>query len=324
MILKALQRVVYMNSINIVGFGNQAKSWCENLRDSGYNFSLILRSGASTALAQTLGFTVFNLDHHQFDNAPIALLVPDHQHAEIIAQIKQHNPQPKIFLMAHGHSYSYGKLKEKFPKDRFLLFSLKSIGKEVRSQYLAGEHIGSVYSVEDFNHSDKYEWRKYLKNLSTALGSKQDPIEVMMKEETDADLLSEQTLLCGFYPYMIEKVFKQMLKKNISPELAYYECFEESFLILKALRDLGPEKFFAMISPNALIGSFDAFENLPHKELNQFIESQWDKIQDGRFQKLVDTDQSFHDIKIKTLEHWSKSPLTETFNSIRGKQNEKA
>jgi ketol-acid reductoisomerase len=283
-----------------------------------------LRSGASTTLAKTLGFTVFNLAHHQFDDAPIAMLVPDHQHADIITQIKQHNPQPKIFLMAHGHSYSYGKLKDKFPDDQFLLFSLKSIGKEVRSQYLAGDHIGSVYSVEDFNPSVKSKWREYVKNLASALGSKKDPIEVRMKEETDADLLSEQTLLCGFYPYMIEKVFKQMLQKNISPELAYYECFEESFLILKALRDLGPEKFFAMISPNALIGSYEAYQNLPHKELDQFIQNQWDKIQDGRFQKLIETNQSLQNIKTKTLEHWSKSQLTATFNSIQGKQNEKA
>ncbi len=312
-----------MNSINIVGFGNQAKSWCENLRDSGHKFSLILRSGASTTLAQSRGFTVFDLASFQFEQAPIALLVPDQQHAEIIAQIKKNNPAPKIFLLAHGHSYAYGKLKDKFPNDQFLLFSLKSIGKEVRAQYLAGENIGSVYSLEDFPKlEEKIVWFKYVSQLALALGAKQKPIEVTMREETDADLLSEQTLLCGFYPYMIEKVFQHMLQKNISPELAYYECFEESFLILKALRDLGPEKFFEMISPNALIGSHDAYQNLPHQALDQFIQQQWLKIQDGRFQSIIDRQDSFKTIKNKTLAYWSKSSLTETFNSIRGRTNE--
>jgi ketol-acid reductoisomerase len=314
-----------MNSINIVGFGNQAKSWCENLRDSCHKFTLILRSGASTTLAQSKGFTVFDLVSHRFDQAPIALLVPDQQHTEIIALIKKNNPEPKVFLLAHGHSYAYGKLKEKFPHDQFLLFSLKSIGKEVRAQYLAGDNIGSVYSLEDFtSQTEKISWLKYIKQLALALGAKQDPIQVSMKEETDADLLSEQTLLCGFYPYMIEKVFQQMLQKNISPELAYYECFEESFLILKALRDLGPEKFFEMISPNALIGSYDAFENLPHQELDQFIQQQWQKIQDGRFQAIIDRKESLKEMKDKTLEYWNNSSMTKTFNSIRGQHNEKA
>jgi ketol-acid reductoisomerase len=184
---------------------------------------------------------------------------------------------------------------------------------------LANESIASVYSLEDFTNSEaKVMWMKYLTQLALALGSHAPPFPVTMKEETDADLLSEQTLLCGFYPYMIEKVFKYMVSKGISKELAYYECFEESFLILKALRDLGPEHFFNMISPNALIGSYDAHQNLPHKELDAFIDNQWNKIQSGHFQKYCEGNSAFEDMKSKTMQHWQTSPLAKTFNQIKG------
>ena len=68
----------------IIGFGNQAKAWALNLKDSGYNIEVALRENSkSISLARELGFAVISLEEIK-DNSMCAVLTPDDTHKKIV------------------------------------------------------------------------------------------------------------------------------------------------------------------------------------------------------------------------------------------------
>ncbi|MCB0309476.1 MAG: hypothetical protein KDD48_08900, partial [Bdellovibrionales bacterium] len=64
-------------TIGIVGFGNQGRSWALNLRDSGWNVHLFLRPDSSSRKkAQDLGFHLLNPQSLR-EMPVLAMLLPD-------------------------------------------------------------------------------------------------------------------------------------------------------------------------------------------------------------------------------------------------------
>ena len=109
------------NAISIVGWGNQAKAWGANLRDSGFQVNVLLRNDSPSKLAAEKVATVVPFEGN-LPNAPIALLIPDHEIAAAVAQLAPRLPAGAVFLYAHGYALMDASLDEKFPQLRFVLF----------------------------------------------------------------------------------------------------------------------------------------------------------------------------------------------------------
>ena len=93
------------------------------------------------------------------------------------------------------------------------------------------------------------------------------------------------------------------------------ECFLELKSISQAIVTLGPEAFFNLISPNALIGAQKGRELLLGKEFDDALEKIITEINDKTFYKEVEIDADA--LRKQVLLEWSKEELSDVFKRLK-------
>lgn len=316
-LIRSFKPVLFMMRLTIIGFGNQAKSWALNLKDSGFPVRIALRS-ESPAIEPVvkLGFNVVEIGSPQFyQDEVFALLTPDQSHQEFMTDHGHRFNEGSKILYAHGYSLLKFDFKNRFPHLQHVLYAPKSIGSELRRQFELKGQLGAVYSLEHFKGSSS-EFESWLLSLAKAMGINLGPFKTSFKNETQADLYSEQGLLCSLIPYAAGEMFRHLVEKGIEPELAYFECWHELKLIVNAMVDKGPEGFFDLISPNALIGGEKGYQKLFTPDFHKNLNSLLIDIQDGTFNSEIDKANVEETRKI-IRSRWAKEPLQKTFLKIQ-------
>lgn len=310
--------VVFMMQLTIIGFGNQAKAWSKNLRDSGYPLRVALRPDSpSLDEAVQAGFDVVEIGSPDFyQGRAFALLTPDHTHHEFMQTHGHLFPEGTQLLYAHGYSLLKNRFNETFPRLSHILFAPKSIGSELRNQYLLKGKLGAVYSLE-FARGNLEQVEAELRGLARALGINMGPFKTSFERETRADLYSEQGLLCSLVPYAAKEMFETMVADGIEPELAYFECWFELKLIVAAMVDNGPKAFFDLISPNALVGAEKGSQRLMTDEFKANLRSLYTEIKNGTFDAELDKTQ-ISELREQIRKRWEKSPLVSTHEKLQG------
>jgi ketol-acid reductoisomerase len=306
-----------MKKLTIIGFGNQTQAWANNLKDSGWTIKILCRQkSGSLSKAIAAGFDAEEFSPQAFSQAEtIALLTPDNTHHTFFEENKKDLKSGTKIILAHGYSMVRHDLAHQYPEFQFILFAPKAIGSELRSQYLIKGKLGAIYSLEYISEEKKLEIDQWCLALSYGLGINLGPYKASFKTEMEADLLSEQGVLCSLIPYTAKSMFELMLKRGIEPELAFFECWYELKLIINAMIEVGPEAFYDLISPNALIGSEIGQERLMTKDFQTRLESLFDDIQSGTFlenAEKVDVPALRQKIKMR----WNQSPLEQTQKRI--------
>lgn len=305
-----------MMQLTIIGFGNQARSWATNLRDSGFPVRVALRAGSpSWKEAEKENLKVIELGSEAFEASEVlALLIPDDQQGKFLETYGETLRPKTRLLYAHGFALTRFGLEKKFPKLQHILFAPKAIGTELRNQFVKKGKLGAVYSLECLQENVT-ETRNWIMDLSRALGINLGPYETSFLRETNADLYSEQGLLCSLIPYAASSMFHDLVKDGTEPELAYLECWHELKLIITAMVDKGPEGFFNLISPNALVGAEKGYERLITTEFRERLRSLHEEIKSGAFdEELLKTD--VDEVRRKVRERWQKDELNLTFKRI--------
>jgi ketol-acid reductoisomerase len=300
-----------MKEIAIIGFGNQAKAWALNLRDSGWKVSIGLRpSSSSIELCTSLGFDYFNFQEKS-SHSTFAVLTPDDTHALVVESISKTNDTAD-FIYAHGFALVYAEVLTKYPNHNHILLAPKAIASELRYQYEIKGKNGGVYSFEALKDNSKKE---FFLTMGHELGLT-SLHEATIEDETKADLFSEQSLLCSSLPYAALYSYKQLREKGISKEVAYFECWYEVKLIADTLIKIGPEKFFDLISPNALIGSEIGksvlFDDNYKKKLNDIYEH----INSGEFNKQLEH-VNIDTVRSDIIKFWKNEELTQVHNQLK-------
>lgn len=315
-LIRSFKLVLFMMQLTIIGFGNQAKAWSQNLKDSAFPITVALKpQSPSISSAVKMGFGVTEIGTQDFYNGQVfALLTPDQSHHEFM---ESHGPRFKegsVILYAHGYSLLKHGFHKKFPHLQHVLYAPKSIGTELRKQYELKGKLGAVYSLEHFKGSSEV-FEKWLLKLALSMGINMGPFKTTFKNETEADLYSEQGLLCSLVPYAAGEMFAHLVETGIEPELAYFECWHELKLIVNAMVDKGPEGFFDLISPNALIGAEKGYHRLFTPDFHKNLRSLLTEIQSGKFNQEIDKTDVEETRRI-IRERWQKSPLMKTFHQI--------
>lgn len=301
-------------TITLIGFGNQAKAWALNLRDSGYDVKIALKAQSpSIAIAKKLGLEVTTLDQAAKLGGDFVNLTPDHLHHEVLANIDFKNNSRLVF--AHGYSIASNLLDRSKINAEVLLLAPKAIASELRFLYETKGKIGAIYSVE--YAKDQSLAKKWLFELASDLGLNAGPYPASFQDETTADLFSEQTLLCSVLPRAAELSFKLLRDKGISEELAYLECWYEMKLIADTLVKIGPNQFFNLISPNALLGGYEADKQLFDKAYQSKLETIFENIQSGAFYKQA-READFSKLRATIASEWSECELEKTHQRLKG------
>lgn len=296
--------------ITIIGFGSQAKAWALNLKDSKQNVRIALnQSSSSRNLATKMGFVVIDLESDSLKDAGIVvMLIPDDQHLTLLQKNHQYLKPGAHLIYAHGFSLSKFDLAKLYPQFKHSLLAPKAIASEVRYQYEIKGKIGAAY----YAANDTLEAE--LKSIASVVGfTALYPSH--FEEETNADLFSEQSLLCSILPYVALKSFNILRKNGISQEVAFMECFLELKSISQAIVTLGPEAFFNLISPNALIGSQKGRELLLGSEFDQALETLMKDISSKKFYKEVEIDANL--LRQKVLKEWQNEELSQVFKKLK-------
>lgn len=294
----------------IVGFGSQAKAWALNLKDSQTQLVIALNSESqSHKKASALGFKTITLSNDNLQNYQnFLLLIPDDQHKIFFENNAKHLKAGSRFIYAHGFSLSKERLHEKYSQFSHLLLAPKAIASEVRFQYETKGKIGAVY------YTDSKENFEFISKLASLVGFNA-LYEAHFEEECMADLFSEQAILCSLLPYVSLKTYNILIKNDIPHELAFMECFLELKSISQALVTLGPEAFFQLISPNALIGSEKGQEILLDSHFDEGLNKIFADIKNKTFYK--ETEINHTELREKILKRWQKEDLTETFKKLK-------
>ncbi len=313
---RSFKIVISMLRLTIIGFGNQARAWCQNLKDSGFSFRVALRpESPSFQESLALGYATIDIESPAlFEDEIFVLLIPDLSHAEILEKYSNQFRPNTTIIYNHGFSLIQNEFQIKYPALNHVLYAVKSIGKEIRAQYVKGGRLGAVYSLEHYKNGST-EFLPWINSLSQALGVNLGPFKTTFLHETQADLFSEQGLLCSLIPYTASEMFNELIDNGIEPELAFLECWEELKLIVNAMVEMGPQKFYQMISPNALIGSEKGFEKLINPQFKNDLKNLFSDIKNKKFdQELSKTEPEI--VRKKIESRWSSSPLVKTFNNL--------
>jgi ketol-acid reductoisomerase len=236
----------------VLGFGSQGRAHALNLRDSGFEVVIGLRSGGATsAKAERDGFKVLPPAEAVKGAGLVAFLVPDTAQGRLYKDIEAGLTADSTLLFAHGFNIHYGQIKPRTDLD-VVLIAPKGPGDLVRRQYESGRGVPCLLAV-----AQNATGRAHPRALAYAHaigGTRGGVLETTFAEETETDLFGEQAVLCGGATELIVRGFETLVEAGYQPEVAYFECMHEMKLIVDLLHEGGLKKMHEFISETAKYG----------------------------------------------------------------------
>lgn len=271
--------------ITVVGYGNQGKAWAANLRDSGWKVRVSGRPGGKgITQAKQDGFATLAATELKALTGLVALLLPDEAIPAFFSDFLA-GGQGRQFLFAHGFAVTFGP-PPVAPSDDLILVAPKGIGQKLRENYLAGGGVMGVLAVAQDGSGQGWGAANA---VAEGLGlTRVGVLRSTFAHETKADLLSEQVILCGAAPRLVQETVAFLAEKGIDPRLAEYECLNELKLIVDMMVEHGVDGMLQRVSRAAYYGGQEAADVvLPRQELRARTEQLWRGIEDGSFARRL-------------------------------------
>ncbi|MBN2183952.1 MAG: ketol-acid reductoisomerase [Candidatus Krumholzibacteriota bacterium] len=267
--------------IVVMGYGNQGRPQALNLRDSGLDVTVSARKGRSgwkKAVAD--GFAPVGIEEGARLADILLFLLPDELQGKIYKEkVSENLRKGAAISFAHGFSVAFGEI-ESAAVD-LILVAPKGQGERLRKAYLEGSGLACLIAVAN-DESGKAEKRALA--IASGLGClRVGGFPTTFREEAVSDIFGEQAVLCGGVTGLIKAAYDLLLRRGFSPEVAYFECFEE----LKIIVDLFQQRGFAgmrdVISGTAAYGGLKYGEKLISGEMIEGMEELFDRIDSGEF-----------------------------------------
>ncbi len=268
--------------IAILGYGNQGRPQALNLRDSGLNLRIGVRSGSlKRSEAESDGFQVLPMAEVIQWADVVVMLLPD----EVMARVYDEDVSPYLragqYLgFSHGLAIHAGWIKPD-PEINVFMVAPKAQGRGVRNKYVAGSGVPALYAVaQDPSGNTEAIALAYSKSLGCGRAG---VIQTSFKEETECDLFSEQAVLCGGLTSLIKNAFEVLVEAGFSEEAAYFECMYEVKLIADLLHEKGISGMRDGISSTALFGDVSRGERIIDPHVKETMRQVLAEITSGQF-----------------------------------------
>ena len=281
-------------SIAIIGYGAQGRAIAQNLRDSGYDIIIGLRTGSkSRAIAKKDGFTqITTISNAVKKTGMVCFAFPDHLHSKVFeVEIRKNLNKGSLLLFLQGMSIHFGFVVP--PEDvDVILVAPHAPGAAVREEYLGARDLSAFYAV-DHDYSGKAE--KTAIEIANAIGfQKNNLVRTTFEMEAVGDLFGEQAVLCGGMASLVKNGFEVLVENGFSAENAYLEVAYQLDLIIAMIKKYGIEGMLQRISVAAAYGSVKTGPKLIDKSVRRRMQSSFNWIRSGRFtdelSKLTDKD----------------------------------
>jgi ketol-acid reductoisomerase len=271
-------------TVAVIGYGSQGHAHALNLKDSGVNVVVGLRSGsASRKEAEAEGLTVLDVADAASQGDIVMILLPDEKQAEVWeAEIRDGIAPGNLLLFAHGFTIHFGQIDPPGEVDVGMV-APKGPGHLVRRQFTEGRGVPCLIAIHrDTTGTARDQILAYAKAIG---GTRAGVIETNFKDETETDLFGEQSVLCGGATELVRAGFETLVEAGYDPRLAYFECLHELKLIVDLMYEKGITGMRDSISNTAEYGDLTRGNRVIGDETRAAMRQILSDIQSGEFAK---------------------------------------
>lgn len=270
--------------VAIVGYGSQGHAHACNLKDSGVDVTVGLRTGSSSvSKAEAHGLTVKPVADAVAAADLVMILTPDEFQSQLYqAEIEPNVKQGATLAFAHGFAIHYNQVVPREDLD-VIMIAPKAPGHTVRSEFVRGGGIPDLIAIfQDASGNAKNVAMSYASAIG---GGRTGIIETTFKDETETDLFGEQAVLCGGAVELVKAGFETLVDAGYEPEMAYFECLHELKLIVDLMYEGGIANMNYSISNNAEYGEYVTGPKVINDESRQAMRECLTNIQNGDYAK---------------------------------------
>ncbi len=306
--------------VTILGYGSQGRAHALNLKDSGFNVVVGLRSsGASWAKAEADGLTVQEPNEAVKGAAIVMFLTPDMVQKSLYQSVESDIDNGAMLMFAHGFAIHYSQVEPRADLDVSLI-APKGPGGLVRRQYEEGHGVPCLVAVhQDASGNALNIALAYSAGIG---GARAGVIETTFAEETETDLFGEQAVLCGGATELIVAGFETLVEAGYQPEVAYYEVMHELKLIVDLLHEGGLKKMHTFISDTAAWGDMISGPRVVDDASRAAMKAILGEIQDGTFARnwIAEAENGMPEFK-RMMQADLDHPIEKVGKDLRGRMD---
>jgi ketol-acid reductoisomerase len=269
-------------TVAILGYGSQGHAHSLNLKDSGVDVVVGLRSDSSSVeQARSQGLEVTDIADAASRGDVVMVLLPDERHHDVWEESIHDGIAPgNTLLFGHGFSIHYGEV-EPPPEVNVALIAPKGPGHLVRRQFLEGSGVPGLVAVHADPSSNTLNLAlAYAKGIGCTRGG---VIETTFKDETETDLFGEQAVLCGGVSELVQAGYETLVDAGYDSKLAYFECLHELKLIVDLMYEKGISGMRFSVSNTAEYGDYTRGKRVISDATRQAMKDVLGEIQSGAF-----------------------------------------
>ena len=293
-------------TVAVVGYGNQGRSWALNLRDSGSSPVVCVRGDATREQAEDDGFDVHDVSGAD-DADVVCILVPD----DVIPLLDVHPGPSSCVIVASGYTLAFGRLDP--PGDAGLV-APRMLGPEVRRCYEEG--VGFISAVGVHRDATGTALGRVLAVARAIGGLRQGAIELTAMQEAVLDLGVEQVLspaLTAVNTAFVQTMAEQGIPlEAIITELVLSGEVERTY---RLLREVGYAVQSEFHSPTSQYGQLTRRGRFDHLDFLTTMRSLADDIESGRFADEWDAERDAGYPTLTTLKEQHAGPAVREFEA---------
>lgn len=305
-------------TVAVIGYGNQGCAQGLNLRDSGVDVIVGGISDNSWKRAEADGFPVYAIGEAARQADILFMLIPEEaQPAVYKSKIAGRLRGGDTLVFEHGYNIRFELIRPPDDVD-VIMVAPRMIGKVVRELYVEGSGAAAYVGV----HQDA-SGRAMPTALAIAKGigaTRNAVIEQSFEEETDLDLLLEQT----FDPAMgqvLLHTYEFLVEAGFAPEVVALELYASKELAETAaeMADIGFFKQMTYHSQTSMYGNLSRSDwILPGAAFKERLGQALESIRSGEFAREWAEEErqgypEFNRLREEALQH----PLNEVEESLR-------
>jgi len=276
--------IIKGKKVAIIGYGSQGHAHATNLKDSGVDVVVGLRTNStSVAKAEAHGLKVSNVADAVASADVVMILTPDEFQSVLYTdEIEPNIKKGATLAFAHGFAVHYNQVTARADLN-VVMIAPKAPGHTVRSEFVRGGGIPDLIAI----HQDATGDAKAicLSYASAIGGGRTGIIETTFKDETETDLFGEQAVLCGGAVELVKAGFETLTEAGYAPEMAYFECLHELKLIVDLMYEGGIANMNYSISNNAEYGEYVTGPKVINDESRKAMKECLANIQNGEYAK---------------------------------------
>ncbi len=276
--------IIRGKKVAIIGYGSQGHAHACNLKDSGVDVTVGLRSNSPTvAKAQNAGLKVAPVAEAVAAADIVMILTPDEFQSQLYRdEIQPNLKQGATLAFAHGFAIHYNQIVPRADLD-VIMIAPKAPGHTVRNEFVKGGGIPDLIAIQqDASGQAKAVALSYASAIG---GGRTGIIETTFKDETETDLFGEQAVLCGGAVELVKMGFETLTEAGYAPEMAYFECLHELKLIVDLMYEGGIANMNYSISNNAEYGEYVTGPKVINEQSRAAMRQALKDIQNGEYAK---------------------------------------